>query len=208
VRCWAQSFCSEKGVLAVVGVAIPIAALHSIMTLVFPTVCDGVSFLCWVLDEQGHVLYARDLHCSEPAVSCIGSSFSAVRPLVASRLVSSGIFQMNAVYASSSVVYSMFRNRPLLRNTMRIPASHHGTTAASEQPLEVNVLPLADTSATVVVLSGAGMQVGGGAFACALIIILGILLVSQPVIDANRSGFLGTHIRNEFAIARTFMHFV
>jgi hypothetical protein len=202
------TFCSETGVLAVVGVSIPVSALHSIITLSFPTECDGVLFLCWILDERGYVLYARDLHCSKPAVSCIGNSFTAVRPLVASRLVSSGIFQMNAVYGSSSVVYSMFRNRSLLRNTVHIAASHDDTAAASEQQLEVNVLPLADTSATVVVLSGAGMQVSGGAFACALTIFLGTLFVSQPVIDANRSGFLGTYIRNQFTITRTFMHFV
>jgi hypothetical protein len=152
-------FCSEKGVLAVVGVAIPAAALDSIMTHSFPALCDGVLFLCWMLDEQGRVLHARDLHCSRSAVSCVGISVSTVRPLIASRLVSSGVFQMHAVDGSSSVMYSMFRNRSISTKTIGIAASHDGTTAPSEQRLEVNIFPLAGTSATVVVLSGEGMQV-------------------------------------------------
>jgi hypothetical protein len=79
---------------------------------------------------------------------------------------------MHAVDGSSSVMYSMFRNRSISTKTIGIAASHDGTTAPSEQRLEVNVFPLAGTSATVVVLSGEGMQVNGVARACAPIIIL------------------------------------
>ena len=85
---------------------------------------------------------------------------------------------MHAVVGSSSVMYSMFRNRSISTKTIGIAASHDGTTAPSEQRLEVNVFPLAGTSATVVVLSGEGMQVNGVARACAPMIILEMRLIA------------------------------
>jgi hypothetical protein len=129
------------------------------MSNAFPAMCDGVSFLCWIVDERGYVLHARDSRCSSGGAACVGNSLSSLRPLVASVLISSGTFQTVAVRGSSSVMYTVYRDRSIARKTVRLVATHDGTTLSAEQQLEVNVFPATGTTATVVVLSGAGMQV-------------------------------------------------
>jgi hypothetical protein len=156
-------------VFAVVGVAIPVAALDAVLTNAFPTMCDGRLFLCWMIDERGYVLHARDPRCmgaSAAAASCVGSSFATVRPLIASVLVSSGFFQEIAVSGSSSVMYSLYRNRSNARKTVQLVATHDGTSMSAEQQLEVNMFAVTATSATAIVLSGAGMQVSSNVCMC------------------------------------------
>jgi hypothetical protein len=149
---------SENGVLAVVGVALPVAVVDAVMSAAFPPACDGISFLCWVLDERAYVLHARDFLCTGAARSCVGHSFSTVRPRVASTLVSSGVFKMRAVNGSSSVFYSMSRERSLISKSVVLAALNDDASPASQQQLEVNVFAVSGTTATVAVLSGAGMQ--------------------------------------------------
>lgn len=154
---------SESGVLAVVGVALPSSVIDAVMSAAFPPICDGILFLCWVLDERGYVLYARDFVCASADGSCVGRSFSTVRPRVASILVSSGVFKLHAVNGSSSVFYSTYRERSVINKTVSIASLNDGTTPSSTQQLQVNVFAVTGTSAIVTVLSGAGMQVRGDA---------------------------------------------
>ena len=137
----------------------PAAIMHSVMARAFPATCDGLLFLCWMIDERGYVLHARDFRCPSAAGSCAGQSLSTLRPLVASSLVSSGVFEFRSINASSSVMHSMYRRRSLASATVAIAAAHDGTVDSAEQQLEISVFNVKDTSATVAVLSGKGMQV-------------------------------------------------
>lgn len=115
--------------------------------------------MCWLLDERGYVLYARDVLCASTSGTCVGRSLSVVRPRVASILVSSGVFKAYAVNGSASVFHSVYRERSVRTKTVSIAALNDGTGPSSKQQLEVNVFAVTGTSATVAVLSGADMQV-------------------------------------------------
>ena len=65
---------------------------------------------------------------------------------------------MRAVNGSSSVFYSMSRERSLISKSVGIAALNDDASPASQQQLEVNVFAVSGTTATVAVLSGAGMQ--------------------------------------------------
>ena len=141
------------------GVVIPAAVLDAVMAQSFPAMCDGVSFLCWLIDERGRVLHARDISCASPAPSCVGQRFAAVRPRVASSLVSAGVFQIGTVKGTSAEIPFMYLQRSFSSKTVTIAASHDSTHAAAEQQLEVTVFAVKDTSAMAAVLSAKGMQV-------------------------------------------------
>jgi hypothetical protein len=186
-------FRSERGVFAVAGVVIPAAVMHSVMAHAFPAMCDGILFLCWMIDERGYVLHARDFLCPSAAGSCGGQRLSTLRPRVASSLVSSGIFEFRSINASSSVMHSMHRRRSLASATVAIAAAHDGILASAEQQLEISVFNVKDTSATVAVLSGKGMQVSNDVdiFVFLLPPFGFVSHVLQPVMDATRPGFFG-----------------
>lgn len=129
------------------------------MSSVFPDACDGVSFLCWILDQRGLILHARDFLCGMSTVRCDGSSLTTVRPRVASVLVASGVFQMHIVDGLSSEIVFMHRDPSYTNATVRVSASYVATALSSQQNLEVNVFSIPQTTATVAVLSGSDMQV-------------------------------------------------
>lgn len=151
---------------------IPAAVLDAVMAQSFPAMCDGVLFLCWLIDERGLVLHARDFSCLSPAPSCIGRRFAAVRPRVASSLVSSGVFQISTVKGTSAAIPFMYRQRSFSSKTVTIAASHDSTQAAAEQQLEISVFAVKGTSAMVAVLSGKGMQVTVGVNSVASVVHL------------------------------------
>ena len=56
--------------------------MDAVMSNAFPAMCDGVSFLCWIVDERGHVLHAGQpddtLQFGHAAAGCGGAGDGGV----------------------------------------------------------------------------------------------------------------------------------